>query len=196
MRASGLPWLSSLNHPFVVPTTDPCACPTPRKKSHWFFSFPCPPHISDHEGVKNLLMFQELTALPYILHPPRGCMVSQFPDSACSPMLPQEHTASSACTCHQEAPVWWNKEVREDPLKELTACSSIPAWRSPWTEEPSGLQSMGSRRVRRDWALMQTDKVMCDLNHLLKSDLRILLITTEGHKNPNCMNMILKKWCP
>ena len=28
--------------------------------------------------------------------------------------------------------------------------SSIPAWRIPWTEEPGGLQSMGSQRVRHD----------------------------------------------
>ena len=28
--------------------------------------------------------------------------------------------------------------------------SSILAWRIPWTEEPSGLQSMGSQRVRHD----------------------------------------------
>ena len=26
------------------------------------------------------------------------------------------------------------------------------AWRTPWTEEPGGLQSMGSQRVRHDWA--------------------------------------------
>ena len=29
--------------------------------------------------------------------------------------------------------------------------SSILAWRIPWTEEPGGLQSMGSQRVRQDW---------------------------------------------
>ena len=29
--------------------------------------------------------------------------------------------------------------------------SSIPAWRIPWTEEPGGLQSMGSQRVGPDW---------------------------------------------
>ena len=29
--------------------------------------------------------------------------------------------------------------------------SRILAWRSPWTEEPGGLQSMGSQRVRHDW---------------------------------------------
>ena len=28
---------------------------------------------------------------------------------------------------------------------------SIPAWRIPWIEDPSGLQSMGSQRVRHDW---------------------------------------------
>ena len=28
--------------------------------------------------------------------------------------------------------------------------SSILAWRIPWTEEPGGLQSTGSQRVRRD----------------------------------------------
>ena len=28
--------------------------------------------------------------------------------------------------------------------------SSILAWRMPWTEEPGGLQSMGSQRVRHD----------------------------------------------
>ena len=37
---------------------------------------------------------------------------------------------------------------REDPLeKEMATHSSILAWRSLWTEEPGGLQSMGSQRV-------------------------------------------------
>ena len=39
----------------------------------------------------------------------------------------------------------------EDPLEESMAThSSILAWRIPWTEEPGGLQSMGSQRVRHD----------------------------------------------
>ena len=34
----------------------------------------------------------------------------------------------------------------EDPLKEgMATHSSILAWRIPWTEEPGGLQSMGSQ---------------------------------------------------
>ena len=36
--------------------------------------------------------------------------------------------------------------------KGIATYSSIPAWRIPWTEEPGGLQSMGSQRVGRDWA--------------------------------------------
>ena len=36
----------------------------------------------------------------------------------------------------------------EDPLeKEMATHSSILAWKTPWTEEPGGLQSMGSQRV-------------------------------------------------
>ena len=33
---------------------------------------------------------------------------------------------------------------QEDPLeKEMATCSSVHAWKIPWTEEPGGLQSMG-----------------------------------------------------
>ena len=39
----------------------------------------------------------------------------------------------------------------EDALgKEMATCSSILAWRIPWTEEPGGLQSVGSQRVGHD----------------------------------------------
>ena len=41
----------------------------------------------------------------------------------------------------------------EDPLeKEMATHSSILVWRIPWTEEPGGLQSMGSHRVGYDGA--------------------------------------------
>ena len=39
----------------------------------------------------------------------------------------------------------------EDPLeKEIATYSSVPAVINPWTEEPGGLQSMGSQRVGYD----------------------------------------------
>ena len=40
---------------------------------------------------------------------------------------------------------------QKDPLKKgMATHSSILAWRIPWTEEPDGVQSMGSQRVRHD----------------------------------------------
>ena len=40
---------------------------------------------------------------------------------------------------------------QEDPLeKEMATHFSILAWEIPWTEEPGGLQSMGSQRVGHD----------------------------------------------
>ena len=44
---------------------------------------------------------------------------------------------------------WVQSLGQEDPLKKgMASHSSIPAWRIPRTEEPGGLQSMGSQRVR------------------------------------------------
>ena len=64
----------------------------------------------------------------------------------------QQHGASlvaqtvKSMTTIQEIWVWtldW-----EDPVeKEMATHSSTLAWRIPWTEEPGGLQSMGSKRV-------------------------------------------------
>ena len=40
---------------------------------------------------------------------------------------------------------------QEDPLeKRMATHSSVLAWPIPWTEEPDGLQSMGSQRVGHD----------------------------------------------
>ena len=50
----------------------------------------------------------------------------------------------------QETQAAWVQSLdREDPLEgEMATHSSILAWRIPWTEEPGGLQSMASQRVR------------------------------------------------
>ena len=42
----------------------------------------------------------------------------------------------------------------EDPQeKEMATHFSIPAWKIPRTEEPGKLQSMGSQRIRHNWAM-------------------------------------------
>ena len=57
----------------------------------------------------------------------------------------------------QETCVW--SLDRDDPLEEEMAThSSILAWKIPWTEKPGRLQSMGSQRVRRDWACIHAHK--------------------------------------
>ena len=42
----------------------------------------------------------------------------------------------------------WDNPLEED----MATHSSVLAWRLPWTEEPGGLQSIGSQRVGHDWS--------------------------------------------
>ena len=54
---------------------------------------------------------------------------------------------------------WFQSLGQEYPLeKEMATHYSILTWEIPWTEEPDGLQSMGSQRVghdRNNWASTQ-----------------------------------------
>ena len=55
----------------------------------------------------------------------------------------------------------------EDPLeKGMATHSSILDWRVPWTEEPGGLQSMGSQRVRQDRSNLAREHAFTQLNGL------------------------------
>ena len=48
----------------------------------------------------------------------------------------------------------------EDPLeKEMATQANILAWRIPWTEEPGGLQSVGSQRVWQDLVTKQQQRL-------------------------------------
>ena len=56
-----------------------------------------------------------------------------------------------------DAGSWVQSMGQEDCMEKGTATpSSVPAWRIPWTEEPGGLQSMGSQRVRHNWTTEHT----------------------------------------
>ena len=47
--------------------------------------------------------------------------------------------------------IWVQSLGQEDLLeKEMATHSGILAWKISWTEQPGGLQSMGSQRVRHD----------------------------------------------
>ena len=65
------------------------------------------------------------------------------------------HMASLVVQMVKNPPTMWKTWVRsldwEDPLEEgMATHSNILSWRIPGTEEPGGLQSMGSQRVRHD----------------------------------------------
>ena len=54
--------------------------------------------------------------------------------------------------------MWVQSPGQEDSLeKEMATHSNILAWKIPWTEEPGGLQSMGSQRAGHNWATELTD---------------------------------------
>ena len=44
----------------------------------------------------------------------------------------------------------WNKDIKSALEKAMAPHSSTLAWKIPWMEEPGGLQSMGSLRVRHN----------------------------------------------
>ena len=65
---------------------------------------------------------------------------------------------------------------QEDPLeKGIATHSRILAWRIPWTEEPDGLQSTGSRRGGHSWAITFTWCLLPGLNmwHIVSGKIRI-----------------------
>ena len=57
--------------------------------------------------------------------------------------------------------MWVRSLGWEDPLeKKMATHSSILAWEIPWTEEPGGLQSIGSQRVRHDLVTKQQQTIL------------------------------------
>ena len=71
------------------------------------------------------------------------------------PRVSQSPWASLVAQMVKNLPVLQETQVQslgwEDALeKEMATCFSTIGWRIPWTEEPGGLQSMGSQRVGHD----------------------------------------------
>ena len=64
--------------------------------------------------------------------------------------------ASLVAQVVKNLPAMWETQVQslgqEDPLERgMATHSSMLGWEIPWTEEPGGLQSMGSQRVEHSW---------------------------------------------
>ena len=77
-------------------------------------------------------------------------------------------------------PVW--SQVWEEPLeKEMASHSSTLVWRIPQTEEPGGLQSTASQRVRNNSAHTHTDQnsetIALSISHLFTRKVITVLLT-------------------
>ena len=98
-----------------------------------------------------------------------GCWVVSYQCSCCfldthlasiqadmgNTLSPARRRASLVAQMVKKLPAMQETQLQslgqKDPLKKgLATHSSILAWRIPWTEEPGGLQSKGSQRVRYD----------------------------------------------
>ena len=72
----------------------------------------------------------------------------------------------------------------EDPLeKEMATHSSTLAWRIPWREEPGGLQSMGSQRVRHDWETSLSEIKTKDLLYSTEHYIQYPIISRNGKEH-------------
>ena len=57
-----------------------------------------------------------------------------------------------ACQCRRHEMWVWSLSWEDSLGEDMATCSSILAWKIPGTEEPGGLQSMGSHRFWHNWA--------------------------------------------
>ena len=65
--------------------------------------------------------------------------------------FPSDSAVKSPPAMQEVKETWVRQLGQKGALKEgMATHSSILAWTTPWTEEPGGLQSIGSQRVRHD----------------------------------------------
>ena len=86
----------------------------------------------------------------------RTCAINIRHERNCSsPSVSSSLVAQSVKNLPAMRETWVRLLDWEDTLEKGTAThSSILAWRIPWTEELGRLQSLGSQRVRHDWATL------------------------------------------
>ena len=80
--------------------------------------------------------------------------------------------------------------------KEMATHSSILPCRIPWTEEPDGLLSMGSHRVRHDWsnlAVAAADSILKSRNITLPTMVRLVKAMVFPVVMDVCKSWTIKK---
>ena len=120
-----------------------------------------PPNMKINSITKSFSQAEQHQELQQADHPlpwPRGeqhgcpvthwfiCCISNRPEG-------RLHVAQVVKNLPVMQETWLLSPGLEDPLeKEMVTHSIILAWLIPWTEEPGGLQSIASHRVRLDWS--------------------------------------------
>ena len=72
--------------------------------------------------------------------------------------------------------------------EEMATHSSILVWRRPWTEEPGGLQSMGSQTVGHNWATNTSAMIRC-------LSCRMRAIISANHFSPSRFDQSAQDLC-
>ena len=123
----------------------------PSEKADWD-----PPKEGGILPVDSHQTWATTSPLPWVPSFPIYILLTGFVDHAIigifSKIFKPTHIAQSEknLPAVQETQIW--SLGQEDPLeKEMATHSSILAWKTPWTEEPGRLQSIGSQRVGHDW---------------------------------------------
>ena len=107
----------------------------PKHQSNWMAIVTCP------------TLSQSLWLVSHMLSPSKWDEIN-FLKSTCMTLSGGSDGKESACNAGDPGLI-----QGRSPGKWNATHSSSLAWRIPWTEEPGGLQSMGSQRVRQDWAI-------------------------------------------
>ena len=109
------------------------------------------PSLTISQGLPMPMSIESVMPSNHLIlcHPLLLCLQS-FPLWGSYPMNWIFTSGGQSIGAMQETHIW--SLGREDPLKkEMATHFSILVWRIPWTEDPGGLQSIGSQRVRHNW---------------------------------------------
>ena len=117
-----------------------------------------------------------------------------------SNIFSREHETSLVAQMVKRLPTvretWVRSLGQEDPLeKKMATHSSTLAWKIPWTEERSRLQSTGSQRVRQDWATSLQGTLRLWYTHILWSIIqpKNKLGYTEWYGDMSTVHYVIKQ---
>ena len=99
----------------------------------------------------------------------------------------------NGCTERGRIRGWSAQKIAISLEQEMAMHSRILAWRIQWTEEPGGLWSMGSQRVRCDWAANSWANVNSEYKPV--SEARVFLCSVFVFPQKKCRKHLGKLVC-